>query len=232
MFKAMEQPSLKSTAKGAIPPKSAGRKPRNGSSTRMTQVERKEIAERKIVEAAIQIIGEKGLNGVTLAAAGETAGYSRGIASHHFGKKDQLLIAIIRHITREFRTEMGEPLNMEPGFPMLLEVVRQYVNRVQRDVIGTRAFHLILSEGNSNPAIKDAIVEANTLSIKGFKYHLRKAIDKKEIRDDVDIQAQATLLLGALRGLMAQWLVNPENIDLPHYRDELIENLRLRLSPN
>lgn len=54
------------------------------SVSRRTQVERRDEAERRILEAAALIVAENGLEAITLAEAGERAGYSRGLPSHYF----------------------------------------------------------------------------------------------------------------------------------------------------
>ena len=54
---------------------------------RRTQEERREEAERRILEAATRIIGKTGVETFTLADVGEAAGYSRGLPAHYFKTK-------------------------------------------------------------------------------------------------------------------------------------------------
>src|ERR1700760_1516094 len=63
---------------------------------RRTQQERREETERKVVAAATALIAEHGSRALTLAEVGEAAGYSRGIVSHHFGSRENLLRAVMR----------------------------------------------------------------------------------------------------------------------------------------
>jgi AcrR family transcriptional regulator len=63
---------------------------------RRTQRERREETERKVLAAATALIAQHGSRALTLAAVGEAAGYSRGIVSHHFGSRENLLRAVMR----------------------------------------------------------------------------------------------------------------------------------------
>ncbi|MCW8194551.1 TetR/AcrR family transcriptional regulator [Proteobacteria bacterium 005FR1] len=206
--------------------KSAGHRP---TRARRTQAERRQAAEKQIILSAIRIISEKGLGGLTLAAAGEGAGYSRGIASHHFGRKDDLLIAIVRYITSSFVRYLDDMPAKNPGLPVLLETVYQYFQGVKNDSVRMRALHLILTEAVSNTALKDALTEANLKSIAGLEEDIRSGIALGEIREDIDPHAQATLILAGLRGVMAQWLINSEMVNLDRVRDEYIAAIKRNL---
>ena len=61
------------------------------SPPRRTQEERRTEAEQRLLAAAAQLISETGPASMTLAKVGERAGYSRGLATHHFGSKAALM---------------------------------------------------------------------------------------------------------------------------------------------
>ncbi len=191
---------------------------------RRTQEQRKLTAERRIINAAINIIARRGLAGLTLAAAGEEAGYSRGIASHHFGKKDDLLIAIVRQITGRFGHVLRRSSAELSGLPKLIELVKLYLTEVKNDSATVRALHLILTEAVNSPALAPALREANETSVKGIEKHIRDGIANGEIRADVEPHAQAVLVLAGLRGVLAQWLID-DSLDLDRIREEFVDSL-------
>lgn len=206
--------------------KSVGQSP---TRARRTQAERRQEAEKQIILSAIRIISERGLGGLTLAAAGEGAGYSRGIASHHFGRKDDLLVAVVRYITSSFVKYLDNMPTIEPGLPLLLQTVYQYFEGVKNDSVRMRALHLILTEAVSNSALKESLTEANLKSIEGLEKHILDGIARGEVREDINPHAQATLVLAGLRGVMAQWLINSEMVDLEQVRDEFIASIKRNL---
>ncbi len=190
---------------------------------RRTQVERRQEAESRIIKSAIDLIAEKGLSGLTLAAAGEGAGYSRGIASHHFGKKDDLLMAVVDQITSRFSDEMSK--SAEPGLPMLQVVIKEYFQRAKKNPRNTKALHILLSEGVFNPALQASLAEVNARSIKGLAFHIRRGMDNGQVRADVDPKAQALIILASLRGITAQWLVDNQRVALGVIEKEFIANV-------
>ena len=88
---------------------------------RRTQAERREEAERAILEAATRIVAAKGLDELTLADAGEAAGYSRGLPSHYFGSKAELLSAIANHIFEWFFAGLRARAKRRPGLDSLID---------------------------------------------------------------------------------------------------------------
>lgn len=77
---------------------------------------------RLILEAAMQAIVEHGYARVTTQIIVERAGVSRGAMLHHFPKKLDLLVALVRHIFErrniEFTSELAKPLDGEKGDEM------------------------------------------------------------------------------------------------------------------
>lgn len=195
-----------------------------------TQEQRRQTAERRILHAAIRIIARRGLGGLTLAAAGEEAGYSRGIASHHFGKKDELLIAVVNYVIDRFRTTLYDTSAAEPGLPTLLRMADAYLEGVERFSVSARAFHLILTEGMNSPALAPAVAAANDASLRNIERHLRNARVRGEVRSGLDPHAEAVLILAGLRGVLAQWLID-DSIDLPRIRAAFIDTLKRSLRP-
>ena len=61
-----------------------------------TQAERTAISDKAMLDAAIELILEHGTDKTTLAAIGEKAGYSRGLATYRFGSKAGLYDEVTR----------------------------------------------------------------------------------------------------------------------------------------
>src|SRR5277367_3051841 len=77
-----------------------------GSYGPRTQEVRRTEAERRLIAAAAEMVGEVGPSKVTLANVGERAGYSRGLATHHFGSKGALMQRLVEAVTHQFRDAM------------------------------------------------------------------------------------------------------------------------------
>jgi len=73
---------------------------------RLTQVERKEISDAKMLDAAVDLIVERGAGQATLKDVGEKAGYSRGLAGYRFGNKAGLFDFVLRSVGDEWLSEL------------------------------------------------------------------------------------------------------------------------------
>src|SRR5690606_5180584 len=78
------------------------------SNSPRAQDQRRIEAECRLVLAAAELVGEIGPGNVTLAGVGQRAGYSRGLATHHFGSKAALMQRLVEAVTSQFRDAMAE----------------------------------------------------------------------------------------------------------------------------
>ena len=64
-----------------------------------------------LVRATIDVIGAQGSLDVTVARIAQEAGMSAALAHHYFGGKDQIFLAAMRQILRDFGTEVRSALH-------------------------------------------------------------------------------------------------------------------------
>jgi AcrR family transcriptional regulator len=198
---------------------------------RRTHAERREEAEQRMVESAVRIVAERGLEYLTLAECGEAAGYSRGLAAHYFGSKDALVAAIATHIVADYAQRLRGNSGGRKGLDGFLYSVGFYIDSGRNRILQLRAFHAVLGSSLTQPAISQAIADLNRQSVESFAQGMRMCIKQGAIRKDIDPTAQATLLLSELRGVMSQWLIDQDGVDLDATKTQLLENLRRSLSP-
>ena len=81
----------------------SGKSPAETTSAKgMTQAERAAASDRAMIDAAIELILERGTARTTLAAIGERAGYSRGLATYRYGSKSGLFKEVSNTIQRRW----------------------------------------------------------------------------------------------------------------------------------
>ncbi len=76
--------------------------------TGRTHAERRREAESRIVHAAFEIVARRGVDQLTLAEAGEEAGYSRALPAHYFSSREVLLAAVAEHAVELYRRRLSE----------------------------------------------------------------------------------------------------------------------------
>ncbi|WP_181011110.1 TetR/AcrR family transcriptional regulator [Streptomyces sp. SM13] len=90
-----------------------GRQTRNAERTR-----------RAVLDAAIQVILDKGA-AVTLAQVAAAAGVSKSGLIHHFGSRDQLVVALVEDTHERFRETVRSHLDLSENYPG--KMLRAYV---------------------------------------------------------------------------------------------------------
>lgn len=67
---------------------------------RRTQAQRSEDTRRRILDAAVALLGERGYAGLRTTDVALAAGVSKGAQTHHFPSKDALVVAVVEHVFR------------------------------------------------------------------------------------------------------------------------------------
>lgn len=191
---------------------------------RRTQLERRAEAEQRLLVAARQIVARKGWVGMTLSEVGEEAGYSRGLATHHFGNKAGLLRALAGFVNSTFmELVQARSPQWRPGMDALKGFVSVYLARPDGDWVNTRALLALMSEAVTQDSETVQVLAEYNLSVqKHLARYIREGIDNGEIRPQVDPMTGALLFLGTLRGSMLQVLVDPVNADLELLQGQLL----------
>jgi len=200
------------------------------STARRSHAERRDEAEQRLLEAAISLVAERGLERLTLADVGEAAGYSRGLPAHYFGSRAGLIVTLATRLIDRFGRALARAERHSPGLERLIGTVRFYLDSARRDAVGTRALMVLLGEGQTNALIRDQIAELNARSVGALEANLIAGIRAGEICANVDTHAQALLILATLRGAVSQWLLAPDRVDLVRARDELATSLERSLA--
>lgn len=109
----------------------------SGSSRRVPQQNRSHITRRRLLEAAIECLAERGWGGTTVAVVAERAGVSRGAAQHYFPTREDLVVAAIEHMAMvrvdEIRRDAAElPSGQDRTEAIVEMLVRHYTGPLFR----------------------------------------------------------------------------------------------------
>lgn len=195
------------------------------STTRQTQVERTAIAEEKMVNATIDLLNTAGLAGTTLIAIGDRAGYSRGLASHHFGTKSGLFRKVLKYITAVWSIELDDRVAGKTGLKAILGALDAHRDHIRDYPQHARAMY-ILWTGSFDPAseFKPNVAEFHRLQRETAAAWVAGGQKTGEIRRNVNPEGFGEQFYASLLGINYQWLVNPE-IDINSSIELLKQNI-------
>jgi len=199
---------------------------------RRTQQERSAESDRRLLTAAMRLIGERGYRGTSLAAIGEAAGYSRGLVTERFGSKQGLLWELVKRMLRVYREEgRAHSAPARIGLDELCDMVDNH-RRALSSEVSMRAFYALMFEAlGPTPDLQSEFRTLHHSFRADIARMLREGIAAGAIRADLDVEAQAVLVLGTLRGVAFQWLLEPDALALDVAYAELKRNLRSSLAP-
>jgi AcrR family transcriptional regulator len=115
-----------------------------------------------IVARAVDIASVEGLEGLTIGRLADELGMSKSGLFAHFGSKEELQLATVQAARERFLNEVFRPaLQVERGYPRLIEICRSWLDYVDRDVFPGGCFFAAASfefDSRSGP-VRDAIAK-------------------------------------------------------------------------
>ncbi|MDE2362701.1 MAG: TetR family transcriptional regulator C-terminal domain-containing protein [Hyphomicrobiales bacterium] len=186
----------------AIPSSSVRAKPA------LRQDERRRASDARMLRAAIDIIARKGAAGATLAEIGVAAGFSRGLPAERFGTKLALLNALMDFMEDWFHRRVAAAVAGRSGLAALRARIDAHIDSACASPTATAALYSLFLE--SLAAIPGLQPRTRALSASfhaGFRGHLDEARRAGELRAGADCDKVAQIVVGMLRGLIIQSLL-------------------------
>lgn len=196
-----------------------------------TQEVRRTEAEQRLIAAAAEMVSEVGPAKVTLANVGERAGYSRGLATHHFGSKGALMQRLVEAVTHQFRDAMFDQGSDDDPVAQLRTLVGIYFDVITDLQPVNRARLALWAEAVANPAedTRARMVAVDREFREEIEKRIKVATTGGQLPDNVDPHGLATVIVGMLRGVALQSLID-DHIDLDAARSEVEALLTHRLT--
>ncbi len=169
-----------------------------------------------MIDAAIELIAERGYDRTTLALIGEKAGYSRGLVTQRFGNKENLLWAVMRQILGRWSTDALQPRVADKvGVSALQTILAAYLDACEAAPTRIQAYYALLREADGPvPEVRETIRKLHVRERASIAEIIRAGQRAGTVRGDVDAGAEATAFLGVMRGVTMQWLLDRKAVDL------------------
>jgi AcrR family transcriptional regulator len=185
------------------------------TTARRTQRERRDQAEAALLTAAAELVVEQGVRALTLARVGERAGYSRGIVTHHFGAKQALVERLARATQAGFVPGLDD---LPPGLDRLLRLIDGYLGELGRIGVFNQAFLLLWAEAATQPELASIFRERDAAFRADLADDVEAGIADGTVDPDVSPAETAVAIVGQLRGIALQRLLDPGSVDTGRLR--------------
>lgn len=200
--------------------------PARSHPARRTQQERREKTEVALLTAAAELVVQDGVRSVTLARIGERAGYSRGIVTHQFGSKKAMLEALARTTQAGFVPGLAD---VPPGLEHMLRLIDGYIGALDGIGLMNRAFLLLWAEAATAPELAPIFRERDEAFRADLRGDIAAGIAEGTVHPDTSVDDVAVAVVGQLRGIALQYLLDPGAVDTGRLRRAVSEYWRRSL---
>lgn len=200
-----------------------------------------EARREQILHAAYQVALRAGVDGVTVRAVAAEAGLSHGLVLFHFGRKDQLVAALLdRVLATTALLELSDDVAAMPGSPDRLRAfLRREMQQWHERPDDLRLFFEYWAVGTRDPAIRMKIGAALDRYRAAFRALAEEALRSAPRKDGVTPEGLAAVAVGLITGGAAQAMVDPDAFDLAAYLstgerifEPLLPSTELSLTPS
>ena len=198
----------------------------NNGNGRMTQAERTALSDQRMFEAAVALINEHGTQKTTLKDIGQMAGYSRGLANYRFGSKEGFLLELFHQFDGRWKKHLDSYVGTRSGIAAILAATDALRDFLQAESAYMRAMYLLWYESlGHQSAMRTSLSEHHQVYRKDARRYIEQGIEAGEIDPDIDAQQFAVQFCAFIFGIVYQWLVDAEALDLKAVFDEYEKNM-------
>lgn len=179
------------------------------TAVRRKQAERRQDAEEKLLDAAMELVAEAGYEGVTLALVGERAGFSRGLPIHYFGSREALMAAVARRTVDLFMKRIEDRSSAGTGLDPISSVLREIALSTYERRVSSSALAVIINAARVHKGLVDVVKSLNNKSMDWISEVFVRGIAASRIRKDIDIASESAAIVAFHRGCSALFAVDP-----------------------
>lgn len=199
---------------------------------RLTQAQRTEASDQRMFEAAVEMINARGAAATSLSDVGIQAGYSRGLASHRFGNKENLFVYVVRQVGERWLAQLKKSIGSSIGLEAIEKALDQHYIFCVDTPVYVRTLYLLWFESiNSESELAETI---NNIHERRYQDVVTWIIQDPSIDDRVKAEAEviAAQFSASVTGIVYYWLANPTKLnEIKRMHDGLKRTMRQYLLP-
>jgi AcrR family transcriptional regulator len=179
-------------------PASPARSPRRGRTLHKGQQTRAAI-----LDAALALATQVGLEGLSIGAVAEAIGMSKSGVFAHFGSREELQISVIREYHLRFEEEVFYPaMEAGRGLPRLRALFRHWMTRTSAEIDSGCLYISGAVEFDDRPGpVRDALVGSVNSWLEAMNRAIVQAKEEGHLRADIDERQLAFEIHGLILAL-------------------------------
>ncbi len=196
---------------------------------RRRQADRVALSDRRLMDAAIELIVKVGINGTTLQAVGELAGYSRGLATHRFGSKAGLFGKVLQEASVDWLDRVQVAVGERVGVDALMAATDAAEVFIRERPEEVRAMYLLwFLSIDPSADYKSNIAIVHKAQRRDVAQWVKAGQTAGTVDPDLDPMRVAEQYAASMAGIIYQWLANSK-MPLSSMFRQLKADLKIRL---
>jgi AcrR family transcriptional regulator len=204
----VSSPFVKS-ARSSVPGAGASKSVQKGQQTKAA-----------IVEAALGLATQIGLEGLSIGALAEVMHMSKSGVFAHFGSREELQISVVREYHARFEEEVFFPVLQQPrGLPRLQAMFHNWMNRTSVEIDSGCIYISGAVEFDDRPGpVREALADSVRIWLAAMHRAVVQAKEAGHLHQDADAHQVAFEIHGLILALHyeARFLKTPGSIDRAH----------------
>ena len=192
---------------------------------------RSEVRREQVVQAALRIVGKKGVGGLTTSAIARAVGVSEANLYRHFKNKEEILFetgkgigeAIRRNLEAVLVTPVRPVLKLKRAFLLHLGFIEK--NEGIPRLGFSEEMHI------NNKRLKKEFLKNIELYATGLEGLIRDGQRLGAVRRDLDCRALAAMLIGMVQVLVMRWSLSSYSFSLKNEGAKLWKNYEKCITP-
>lgn len=184
-----------------------------------------------MLDAAIELILERGTEKTTLQAIGKKAGYSRGLATYRFGSKAGLFDAVCKAISRRWLGYLNDGVGEKTGIDAMCAALDAFFRFLKDSPREARVLHILYC-GAASPTseCRDTSRSIHRRQQADVADWVRAGQTSGTIRQDVDPAGIAAQYVAYISGMTYLWVIDPDAVDYQQANSGMKQHLERSLS--
>ncbi len=169
-----------------------------------------------LLDTALQLFDEQGINHTTLNQIAKKAGVTRGAIYWHFKDRDDMFRALWEEVAAPMEQRFEDLSQLEGHDPLdaLTELATQFLTRLSTDA-KMEQLHRISLQALTIPSLMQWFEDCDRKNLSCLEKLMKQIQEQGKIRTDISHIQASRMLFSCISGLIGSWLLYQEPSDLP-----------------
>ncbi|HCL00593.1 MAG TPA: TetR family transcriptional regulator [Candidatus Marinimicrobia bacterium] len=185
--------------------------------------------QKQIIEAAIGIIAERGIQYLTIKNLAKSINLTEGALYRHFSNKLEILNGILTLFKGQIDKNFKSTDSKTPSLEQLLNIIANQIDIfVEKPIIAAVIFSEEIFQNDK--LLADNVLSIMNQNLEVMVNLIKTGQDAGQIRQNIPAKQLGNMVMGSIRLLVTRWRLSGYAFDLKKEGDVMISSIRTMLT--